>query len=218
MENFQDLIKLITARKKVGWETLYNQYGSKFYDYSIQRWNLNEDEAWDVVYQTLETVVNKISRYNFKSQEDFDKFIYRVLINFLKKKFRSKRFQEGRQTVYVDFNGEQIRKSENSIISSIEVQEYYANEASENQTLVQLKSILENFEPLERDLLLLRAQNYSYEEIGEMLQIDNVHLKVKHHRVKKADRSRNADLEIIKPWKRKRFSGRIAKDILPRGK
>ena len=185
MENFQNLIELIASREKAGWERLYEQYGSKFYAYAIQRWGLSEDEAWEVVYKTLETLVLKIGNYTFQTQGDFDRFIYRVLINFLKKQFRSKKFRESQQTVYMDFNGEQVHSMAKGFLNPDLLQDYYTSEQFEHPDLVRLKSILESFDPLDKDLLLLRAQNYSYEEIAQLLQIDNNHLKVRHHRAKK---------------------------------
>jgi RNA polymerase sigma-70 factor (ECF subfamily) len=37
---------------------------------------------------------------------------------------------------------------------------------------------------LDRELLLLKAQNYTYDEIASILSIENNQLKVKHHRAK----------------------------------
>lgn len=185
MENFRDILGLIARREKSGWERLYDEYGSKFYDFAVQRWELSEDEAWEVVYRTLETLVEKVSNYTFQTQEDFDRFIYRVLINYLKKQFRSKKFREAQYTVYVDFNGEYIHSLNNGSLSHQFFQDYYATEEIERPALMHLKSILEGFDPLDKDLLLLRAQNYSYEEIAQLLQIDNNQLKVRHHRAKK---------------------------------
>lgn len=185
MENFQDLMRLINSRENAAWEWLYDQYGSKFYAYGVQRWGFSEDEAWEVVYRTLETLVQKIGSYTFQTQGEFERFIYRVLINFLKKQFRSKSYKESHQTVYVDFNGNEVNNSTEQLLNPNLLKDYSASEEFEHPDLVRMKLVLESFDPLDKDLLLLRAQNYSYEEIGQFLQIEYSHLKVRHHRAKK---------------------------------
>lgn len=186
MESYQILKDWLGNNDKAAWEYLYGQYGRKFYSYCLQKWQLNEDEAWEVVYKTLETLVLKLSAYSFESPVQFDSFLFTVLINFLRQQYRSKKAREVADTVYVDFEAESgsqsglIRQLNSSAIHS-----FISSEGIENTELVRLSKTLDSLEPVDKDLLLLRAQNYSYDQIAELLKIDNSQLKVRHHRAKK---------------------------------
>jgi len=185
MESYLEIIQLINAQNKIGLEKLYDQYGSKFYSYCVRNWALNEDEAWDVVYKTLETLVLKISNYKFGTQVDFERFIYKVLINYLKQQYRSKKLRERDRIVYVDFNDEAGTFGQLTEYFNADVMHAYHSDEIENPELVKLNQALDDLEQVDKNLLLLRAQNYSYDEIAELLKIDNNQLKVKHHRARK---------------------------------
>ena len=59
-----------------------------------------------------------------------------------------------------------------------------------------MQKALQQINDLDRELLLLRMNNYSYDEIAEMLGIENNQLKVKFNRAKaKVERK---TLEILK--------------------
>ena len=70
-------------------------------------------------------------------------------------------------------------------VEQVVFEDYYQNEVLESPLFMALKKGLEELTSEERELLLLKAQNYSYEEIAAMLHIENKQLKVKHHRAKK---------------------------------
>lgn len=182
---YQDIIKLVKKGDSRGFEELYLAYGTKFYDYSIKRWHLSEDESWEIVYKALETLVLKLSNYEFESKEHFENFLFKVFINFLRQDFRAKRNQAETTIKFVDLNNEgDLSQFINSQIDDNSFSEYYKTEQIENPTLIALNEALNGLEAFDKDILLLRAQNYSYEEIATMLGIDNNQLKVKHHRAK----------------------------------
>jgi RNA polymerase sigma factor (sigma-70 family) len=54
----------------------------------------------------------------------------------------------------------------------------------ETPILQAISQALDKLKPIERDLLMLKVQNYSYDEIAKLLSIENNQLKVKHHRAK----------------------------------
>jgi RNA polymerase sigma factor (sigma-70 family) len=195
--NYKEILELISQKEKKGLEALYASYGQKFYTYAINKWLLNEDEAWEVVYQTLDTLVLKLSKYEFESKTHFDNFIFKVFTNFLRQYFRSHRKHQ-HDIVYVDFNLDNSHDGDaNSIeTNNIEKDEsileiddqsfnnYYSSEIIENPKLLALRDALGQMDKTEKEILLLRAQNYSYDEIALMLKIENNQLKVKHHRAK----------------------------------
>jgi RNA polymerase sigma factor (sigma-70 family) len=183
--NYQDILRLISDKDPKGLEELYQAYGSRFYAYAFQRWNLTEDEAWEVVYKTLETLVLKLSNYQFQSKALFEGFLFKVLLNFLRQYFRSKRSSHEAEIDFVDLNNEeQVPYQVSKQISKAAFSDYYKTESVENPALLILNEALNKLDPMDKDILLLRAQNYSYDEIAGLLSIDNKQLKVTHHRAK----------------------------------
>lgn len=199
---YKEIIKLILSKDKAGLEALYNIYGQKFYSFAVTRWNLSEDDAWEVVYQTLETLVLKLPDYMFESKLHFDNFLFKVFTNFLRQLYRKHRHREVEKygteklfddSIYSDSqevteildieNRESYESSDFSIEHQV-LNEYYETEIVENPKLTALRKALEQLDEVERDILLLRAQDYSYDEIAKMLKIDNKQLKVRHHRIK----------------------------------
>jgi|SRR5450432_2295066 len=191
--DYKEILELIGRKDKLGLEALYNTYGQKFYSYAVQRWFLNEDEAWEVVYQTLDTLVLKLPGYDFESKLHFDNFLFKVFTNFLRQFFRRHRkHQFDKVDLDVNFSSESdpddYHESDdektNFEIDSRSFNEYYQTDIVENPKLIALEKALMNLDETERNILLLRAQNYSYDEIASMLNIENNQLKVKHHRSK----------------------------------
>jgi len=50
--------------------------------------------------------------------------------------------------------------------------------------LKELELALSKLDPLDKELLLLKANEFTYDQIAELLNIENNQLKVKHHRAK----------------------------------
>lgn len=191
--DYKEILERIRNKDKSGLEALYNQYGQKFYAYAVKKWRLNEDESWEVVYQTLDTLILKLSGYSFESEQHFQNFIFKVFTNYLRQKFRSNRNRQ-LQSVEEPLNIDSYSELGNADEPINEIpffednnrpfEEYYTTGLIENPKLIALKKVLTELTETERDILLLRAQNYSYDEISTMLKIENKQLKVKHHRTK----------------------------------
>lgn len=191
---YLELIALIDAKDRRGWENLYLQYGRKFYGFAVSKWSFNEDDAWNIVYQTLETIILKISDYKIESQAHFDNLVFKIFTNFLRQEYRRLKKQEKEYQVlsYGEMDtamNEEIKdeiKKENWQIPFDEdfFKEYFETEETQNPKILDLEKALEMISPFEKDLLLLKANNFSYDEIAQMLQVENNQLKVKHHRAK----------------------------------
>lgn len=185
MSDYQTIIELIGNKDPKGLEVLYNAYGSRFYTYCINRWQLTEDEAWEVVYQTLQALVLKMGNYRFESKGLFEGFLFKVLLNFIRQYFRSKRAKSLQELEFVDLNNDaEIPIFISKQVNKLAFADYYITEQVENPDLLALNEALQKLEDTDKDILLLRAQNFSYNEIAELLGIDNNQLKVKHHRAK----------------------------------
>jgi RNA polymerase sigma-70 factor (ECF subfamily) len=107
-----------------------------------------------------------------------------VLINFLRQNYRSAQ-AKSKDIEFVDLDSIDLGNNFEKYLSTASLKDYYKTESFDSPILTHLKSVLENFSEVDRDLLLLRAQNFSYEEIAKMLNLDNAQLKVRHHRAKK---------------------------------
>jgi len=190
--DYQEILEKIKNKDRSGLEALYNQFGQKFYVYAVKKWRLNEDESWEVVYQTLDTLILKLSGYDFESEKHFQNFIFKVFINYLRQKFRYNRNRQLQLTETLSFDGHSELGNGDETINELPLfddnirpfEEYYTTGLIENPKLIALKKALSELSETERDILLLRAQNYSYDEISSMLKIENKQLKVKHHRSK----------------------------------
>lgn len=194
--NYENIIEYLIKQDSKGLEMLYNSYGSKLYGYALKKWHLEEDDSWDIVYQTLYKLVDVLPRYKFESQNHFNKFILTVFINFLKEHYRKTKSQNDKKLEF--YNTEIIIESEDGsydeksgkvIDDSIWIEpevfrDYYENEMYENPKLKKLKQVLEVLEEGDREILLLKSQNFDYEEIAAMLKIDKKLLKVKYFRAK----------------------------------
>lgn len=189
--DYKQILELIKSKDQKGYEALYLLYADKFFGYAVKKWLFSEDDSMNVVYQTLETLVLKISDYEFESKDHFDNFIFKVFTNFLRQQFRQnrKKHQEVSFTslseVELDNQEEPLdfSKTESSFSSDV-FNEYYQTDTSDNPKLILLQKALEQLEKSDKEILLLRAQNFSYDEIAAMLKIENKQLKVKHHRAK----------------------------------
>lgn len=166
------LISDIRKKDKNAITLLYNHYGRKLYGYAVYRWNLSEDEAWDMVYKTIYKIIEVIDKYTFENEKKFNGFIYQAFINNLR-----------------NFYNEQKNKK----IPTVPLEEQYDLESRDKQTegpdsvyMRCLKQILAQFDDWKRVLLLMKAQNYQYEEIATYINKPVDQLKVYYMRAKQS--------------------------------
>lgn len=194
--NYLEIISLIDQKDRKGWENLYLIYGKKFYGFAVDNWHFDSDEAWEMVYQTLQTVILKIGEYEIQSQAHFDNLIFKIFINFLRQQYRKNKtlskdfkvlsFSDMELGINDELQDEfELREIKNPFEKEF-FQDYFdGDDEMENSKLKELQKALLKLEPIERELLLLKANNFTYDQIAEMLKIENNQLKVKHHRAKR---------------------------------
>jgi RNA polymerase sigma factor (sigma-70 family) len=190
---YLEIIALIESKDRKGWEQLYNVYGRKFYGFAVHNWGFDEDQAWEIVYQTLEAIILKIGAYEIQSQAHFDNLLFKIFINFLRQQYRKLRKAVSFDIISIEeLKGTYADESEETLtrqnilepFSTDFFNEYLESSDSENPKLKLLEEALEKLDKQERDLLLLKANGFTYDQIAEMLKIENNQLKVKHHRAK----------------------------------
>lgn len=190
---YSEIIALIDKKDRKGWETLFHIYGRKFYGFAVNNWGFDEDQAWEVVYQTLETIVLKIGQYEIQSQAHFDNLLFKIFVNYLRQQYRKAQRAKAFDLISIDelhssYSEESDQSSEGKTkpepFSGDFFADYLENGEGDNPDLKRLEQALGKLDKQERELLLLKANGFTYEQIAEMLKIENNQLKVKHHRAK----------------------------------
>lgn len=182
--DYREIIRLIEAKEKAGMDALFNNYAAKLYQYAVRQWQFTEDDAWEMVYKTMNILLLKLPGYELQSAQHFNNLIFKIFKNNLRQYYRDKLSKEPE----LEFVPVELLENEPDVTFPVEpvvFEDYYQNEVLESPLFMALKKGLEDLGSEERELLLLKAQNYSYEEIAAMLRIENKQLKVKHHRAKK---------------------------------
>lgn len=187
---YTNILSSISERSSLGVEALYKCYANQLRGYAMTQWQLDEDSAWEVIYQTLEALVLKLPSYQFNNQVEFDRLVFKFFLNFLRQYYRKK--QKEREIEWVPFMDISENNSndfspldknlENTLVETIT--DFYESDELRSPNLDKLERCLEQMDSLDRDLLLLRAREYTYEQIAQLLQIENNQLNVKHLRAK----------------------------------
>jgi len=167
----QALFQTIQKKDKAAITALYNQYGKKLYGYAIHKWHVNEDEAWELIYKTLYKIMEVADKYTFENESKFNGFVFQVFINNLRNYYNERKSKHIETVELEDKHGlftEEIRDST----------------VSKNPYMNCLKKILEQFDDWKRILLLMKAQDFSYEEIAKYVDKPSDQLKVYYMRAK----------------------------------
>ena len=154
---------------------LYSRYGKKLYGYSVSKWKLSEDDSWEIVYKTMYKVIKVIDDYKFENENKFISFLFKIFINYLRNHYRD------------------IKDKQLETVELMETHEKLAGDRNENQEnaaklsplMKCLQKVLHVLEDWQRIILLMRAQDYSYEDISKYVSRPVEQLKVYHMRLKK---------------------------------
>ena len=168
-----ELIQHIRRKDEQAITLLYNSYGKKLYGFAVGRWNLDEDEAWELVYKTLYKVMEVIDKYTFETESKFNGFVFRIFINNLKNHYQAKKHKQV-QTV-------ELEEKHGSIVP---VDNGSATDQKDSLHMKCLKMILAGFDDWKRVLLLMKAQNFSYDDIARYVNKPTEQLKVYYMRSK----------------------------------
>lgn len=161
---------IIKKKRQKSVDVFYRRYGKRLLSYALKNWKTDEDTAWELIYKTLDTVIDKIDNYAFESEKKFSAFVYLSFLNNLRNHFRNKNNRI--QTIH-DPNIEALPES---------IQNDNATEDSDQ--MKSLKDALSGLKDWERMLLLLRAQKMPYNEIAKYVNKPKDQLKVYHARLK----------------------------------
>jgi RNA polymerase sigma factor (sigma-70 family) len=196
MQRAQDIPTYELLRKQRGKavEVLYERYGKKLYSYAVTSWHLDEDTAWELIYETLYKTVEKIDSYEFNSEKKFGSFLFTIFCNNLRRHYRDSKKREEKLS-FSSFNelNFEASKSDPLMFTERKVQELMVEasvdafrepDAGSDTLMLILESCLEKLPDWERILLLLRSQDMPYNEIARYVHKPAEQLKVYHQRAK----------------------------------
>jgi RNA polymerase sigma factor (sigma-70 family) len=156
-------------------ERLYKAYGVNLVRYAIKSWQQDEDDAWEILYDTLYGFINSYSSQTFDSEKRIGALVWKIFRNKLRDKIR----QEKRRK---NFSIDGLDSLETVLLEGSTV----SDESNiENPILSELDSVLEDLNDWERQLLLCRANNFPYKVIEELTGRKKDFLKVHYQRLKK---------------------------------
>jgi DNA-directed RNA polymerase specialized sigma24 family protein len=168
-----ELLKEIRKKDKNAVTVLYNRYGKKLYGYAVLKWKMNEDESWELVYKTLYKVIEVSDRYKFESETKFAGFIFQSFVNNLRNLYKEKKNKPAEVL------------AEYAITNAAEQQYETAEPEATTVPMKILQEELKHFEEWQQILLLMRAQDFSYEEISKYVNKPSQQLKVYYLRLKR---------------------------------
>lgn len=203
---YKNIISLFQEDLNKGLTALFEGYGQKLYGFAVTHFHIDEDESYDVLYKTLDTVGKVITRYEFTSENHFGNWLFKIHKNNILQLLRSKKSKE-KDFQIVSFNDWEVEAKElddenlnlenfKQVIEQISEVDPYESSSKNNKLFFAMQKALEQLSEVERELLLLRMNNYSYDEIATMLKIENNQLKVKFNRAKAKVEKKT--LELIK--------------------
>lgn len=186
---FVEVVHLLQQRSSTVLDVLVEQYGRRLFSYAYRNWGLTESEAEDVLFETFYLLILKVENLSFANQAQFDGYIYSTFSNKLHEQFRKKR-KENRQEL-IDRSGLNSPSSEGDetaltvpFTEQDIAQEYESEVGADSPLIIRMQTALATLSTIDRDVLELWGQGYTYEEIGEVLHLDSKHLKVKCFRAK----------------------------------
>lgn len=154
---------------------LYERYGKKLYGFAVAKWKVTEDDAWELVYKTLYKAMNVSDQYTFADEGKFSAFLFKIFVNYLRNHYRDTK-AKGIVTTELLETHEKM---------SSDRKESEEEKESTSPLMRCLQKALALLDDWQRILLLMRAQDHSYEEISAYAGRPGNQLKVYHMRLKK---------------------------------
>lgn len=162
---------------------LYDRYGKKLYGYAVAKWKVSEDDSWELVYKTLYKVIQVAEQYKFENEDKFIAFLFKIFINLLRNHYRD--------TKSKSIHTVELLETHEKLSSDRKASE---DEKEELSPLMKcLQKVLHVLEDWQRIILLMRAQDHSYEDISKYVDKPSDQLKVYHMRLKKVVEEKTND-------------------------
>jgi RNA polymerase sigma-70 factor (ECF subfamily) len=191
---YLDIIKLFGEDLNKGLAALFEGFGQQLYGFAVTHFHIDEDESYDVLYKTMDTVGKVITRYEFTSEKHFANWLFKIHKNNILQLLRAKKSKEAilQPVNFSNWEAEANELGDDGLklesfkpeIDKLSNINPYGSSPTHNQLMMAMQKALQFLSEIDRELLLLRMNNYSYDEIAKMLGIENNQLKVKFNRAK----------------------------------
>lgn len=140
------------------------------------------EDRKDIVQEIIIQLWNSMSKYN--SEYKFSTWIYRISLNVAISHYRK---ASKRKESYVDLNENLINISEN-----------HTYEGALDENLETLHRFICELDKLNKALILLYLEDYTYKEISEVIGISETNVATKINRIKKRLKARFENQVISK--------------------
>lgn len=158
-KNLESLIEEARDGRTDAFREIFNQFSDKLYGYAISR-TASKDDALDVVQDTFVDLWGGLQRFQYRSDEEFGGFVFKILKRKISRQHRARRG---------DISLEDI---DASISYEIEVEDYRF-----------VTGNVDTLSPKYREVVRLRYwAQMSFGEIASVLNIKEGAAKVRHHR------------------------------------
>jgi RNA polymerase sigma factor (sigma-70 family) len=143
-------------------------YGKRFFRFATNRHGLSDAEAEDMLFETFYILILKANELieQITSQKHFDSYLFKIFVNQIRQKFRHERLKNKESISFVRLDDYifEVGTSYDTFWDFYEVDEI------ESPKIIQLRAALNNLSQTDKDLLILRNQNYTYKEITKIME------------------------------------------------
>ncbi len=146
-------------------ERLFNQFSERMFAFAVNAWKCSEDDAWDVIYETLLHLAKVYHRYDLSDQ----KRLKNLVITSFNNRLRNRHRDNQRKPVIILFEN----------LDEFEAKE---TETVEGRAGEAIATALNKLEDWERILVTQRANNVPYAAITKLTAKPESQLKVYHKR------------------------------------
>lgn len=164
---------LLKSDREQGIKLLFELYAQKLLRYAIKNWKVAEDDAWDLIYKTIYKAADSVMNYEFKSEQAFASFIFKIFINNMKDHLRRQK-KMGENQTEIPLHDNMANAEPGNEVTGVP-----------NRPLEILNQELEKLEDWQRILLLMRSQDIAYSEISKYVNKPENQLKTYYARLKK---------------------------------
>jgi RNA polymerase sigma-70 factor (ECF subfamily) len=171
--NEEEMIKLIQEGKTEYYETIIKKYQDRVFRYAYSKLG-NYDDALEASQDIFVSVFRSLK--NFRGESKFSTWLYSITSNYCKNAKRKQR----RMNVVSLFRRDENEEVELPIIDE---REGIEEKVELSNTFEIAKEELQKLPDDYREILILRdIEEYSYEEIADILKISLSNVKVRIHR------------------------------------
>ncbi|MBO0931131.1 RNA polymerase sigma factor [Fibrella aquatilis] len=184
---FSETVALIGQRDPKTWNELLRRSKHRMVGYARRFGAFSDEDIADLISETFVVLLRRIDAGElvFNDEMKLDAYLLRIFINLvhnaLRKKSQSIKLHVPlEQLESVDDDDEPLLKQRDTLDTWFDG----TDPTDEQERIGQMKRALTTLPDRDRELLLLWAQGYTYDALGELFGFTNDYLKVKLYRIR----------------------------------